>query len=310
MAVDKVTGPIFAADTADGGSTPVSAKLVYEVSYDTNTETAVDALSATDGTTTIPSTGNAHPSNANLILKEKSSARLGASSLFRIVCTYGTKDSTTVGDKGTSPLDRPVRWSSSERGGTQEVDTDSAGALIATSAKETVAIPIPYSDKGLVAVLNEDVPVGGLPPDYDAFFNKVNDDVYKGNAAKRLLLTGVTSQFTEELYDGSTIQYFSSRFNFSLLIKRTNDANDVDTWEQRILNEGTMELDDNVPPEQKDIRNVQTNTVITSPVNLDAVGKVLATDAAPLFLNNGPAVPTVAGKVDVFLTADFDLLGL
>lgn len=312
MAADKVTGPIFANDAATGGFSAFTGKLVYEVSFTTNTETAVDALDADDGTTAIPATGSLHPSSVSLRLKEKSASRVGNGPLFRVVCTYETDDTTTIGDRGTSPTNRPTRWSSAPRGSTQEIDKDSAGKLLVTSAGETIKIPIPYSDKGLVAVMNEAIPVSGFPPDYDAYFNKVNSAAFAGYDAKRLLLTGVSSQFTEELYDGTMEQYYRSTFNFVLLIKRTSGADEVDTWEQRILNEGTVELDNGTPAKPKPIINEKNNTVITSPTKLDADGKVQDESEAPLFLNNDPGTnpPTTAGKVDVYQTADFDLLGL
>jgi hypothetical protein len=312
MATDKVTGPIYADDRATGGTNPTTARLTYEVSFTTNDDTAVDALNADDGTKAVPITGSVHPSNSSLTLKKKSALRVGNGQLFRVTCDYATTDTTSIGDKGTSPLSRPTRWSSSERSSTQEIDKDSNGNLLVTSANQTVNINIPYSDKGLVAVKNEAIPAGGYPPDYDAYFNRVNDDVYAGYAAKRLLLTGVSSQFTEELYDGETIQYYSSRFNFILLIKRTDGADEVDTWEQRILNEGTQIKDDATPAKPKSAKNEQDNTVISSPVKLNASGGILDTTSSPLFLNNDPAnnAPTTTGKLDVYLAADFDLLVL
>lgn len=310
MAVDKVTGPIFASDTSTGVTGPIAAKLAYEVSFTTNTETAVDALNADDGTTAIPVKGSAHPSNATLILKEKSAQRIQKSALFRVVLTYGTNDSTTIGDKGTEPLSRPVRWSSAPRGTTQEIDRDAGGTPIKTVPGEVVVTSIPYSDKGLVAVMNEAIPASGLPPDYDAYFNKVNDAVFKGYAARRLLLTGVSSQFTEELFDGDTEQYYVTRFQFNLLIKRTSDANDPDTWDQRILHEGIFRRDPSDATKKLPIVDERNNTLVTAPVLLDSSGQQLDSSGTPLFLNTGGAAPTAAGKLEVFLDADFSLLGL
>ncbi len=312
MAVDKVIGPIFTGDQATGGVGPLTARLTYEVTFTTAAETAVDALTATDGVTTVPAAGSVHPSNAVLVLKEKSVSRVGNSYLFRVTCNYATIDSSTVGNQGLAPLNRPTIWNSAPAGSTQEIDKDSTGSLLVTSAKQTIQISIPYSDKSLTATMNEAVPGSGLPPDYDAFFNKVNNGVYQGYAAKRLLITGISSTFTEELYDGETEQYYSTRVDFSLLIKRTTGANEVDTWEQRILNEGTMVLDDKATPEPTAIINESYNTVLSSPVKLDANGKKLATNADPLFLNNSSATvaPTTTGKVDIYQSADFSLLGL
>jgi hypothetical protein len=301
MAVDKVTGPIFATDTGSGGAASESATLVYEVSFTTNTETAVDALTADDGTTAVPSSGDQHPSDTTLRVSKKRAARTGKVQLFRVIVEYSTNSTTSVGDSGTSPLSRPTRWSEGPRAGSIEIDTDATGTVIQNSAKQTVVTQIPYSDITFTAVKNLAAQV-----DYDAYYNKVNDDVFEGYAAKRLLLTGVSQQFTEELYEGTVIQYYTATYVFELNIKRTNDVNEPDTWEQRILDEGTAILNGTDIEAARD----RYNTLLTDNQKLDGSGGLLPSSGTPLFLNTSGATPTAAGKVAVFQEADFDLLGL
>jgi hypothetical protein len=301
MAIDKVTGPIYASDTGTGGAVSESATLVYEVTYTTNTETAVDALTADDLTTAIPSNGDQHPSDSVLRVSKKAATRVGKSALFRVVVSYTSNSTTSSGDAGTSPLSRPTRWSEGPRGGSVEIDTQADGKVIQNSAKQTVVTTIPYSDITFSAVKNLAAQI-----DYDAYYNKVNDDVYQGYAAKRLLLTGVSQQFTEELYEGEVIQYYRATYTFELNIKRTSDVNELDTWEQRILDEGTAILNGTDIEAARD----RFNTLLTNNQKLDGSGGLLSPSGTPVFLNNNPAAPSTTGKVDVFLTADFDLLGL
>jgi len=301
MAVDKVIGPVMAGDTGTGGAVSESAVLVYEVSFTTNAETAVDALTADDGTTSIPENGDQHPDDSTLRVQKKQAVRLGSSPLYRVTVNYGTNSTTGRGDAATSPLLRPTRWNEDPRGGSVDIDTQADGKLLLTSAGETVVTQIPYSDKTITATKNSASRV-----DYDAKYNRVNDDTYQGYAAKRLLLTGVPQRFTEELYEGEVIQYYQQTFTFLLNIPRTSES--PSTWEQRIVNEGTVELDDG--DKTTTVRDKGFNTPITSFTKLDADGKALAPGGTPLFLNNNPNAPTAAGKVDVFLTADFDTLGL
>jgi len=299
MAVDKVVGPIMAQDIGTGGTASESAVLVYNVTFTTNGETAIDALSADDGVTAIPDTGDAHPSDATLTVSKKSATRQGNSPFFIVDIQYTSNSTTTSGDAGTTPLSRPTRWNEDPRGGSVEIDTQSDGKVLINSAKQTLTTTIPYSDKNLTATRNVAARI-----DYDAFFNKVNNAVFEGYAAKRVLLTGVSQTFTEETYDGEVIQYYVLRYNFQLLIPRT--AADPNTWEQRILDQGNVELKSSKQEVIKD----RLHSVMTSFTKLDGSGARLTPGSAAFFLNNNPAAPTTNGKCDVFQTADFSLLGL
>jgi hypothetical protein len=303
MPTAKKVAQVFASDISQGGASANSASLGFEVTFDTLAAYAVDALNATDGVDTIPPQGDPHPSDANLTVRAKQASRTGKVGVFKVTVQYGTTSVTIGGDKATSPLDRPTRWSSRPKSAVVEVDRDSAGALLLTSAKQVVRVPIQHNDEVLVAVKN----IASLT-DYTAFFDRVNSSAFQGRAPKTLYLGAPSQDFTEELYEGETIQYWQTTWPFEFIVQRATA--DPSTWEFRILNEGTVRLDDSTPAKQIKIQDQRTKAIISQPTKLDSLGKVLDTTAAPLFLNDAGATPTVGGLVDMYRTADFTTIGL
>lgn len=294
---------VFASDSAQGGQNAITATLVYEVTFDSLAVYAPDALDATDGVNTVPATNSAHPSDPNLILKNKSVSRTNKVAIFRVRCQYGTNSVTIGGDRAESPLNRPTRWSSRPAPSLIEVDRDSGGELLLTSAKQVVRHQIKHNDEVLVAVKN----IASLT-DYTAYFDRVNSSAFQGRAAKTLYLGAPSQEFTEELFEGETIQYYVTTWNFEYIVQRATA--DPSTHEARILNQGTVQLDDSTPAKQIQIQDPRTKAIISAPTKLDSTGKVLGTNDTPLFLNNSGATPTAAGKVDMYRTADFNSIGL
>jgi len=279
----EVRGPIV-PDTA----TSISAVLTYEVDFLENTVTSAEARQAAG----LPAIGDLHPYVGSILrVDDKKAVKRGSTGTFDVSVTYVVNDPSIGGDQATNPLARPTRWSSSPDAGSAEVDTKKNGTdPIENSSKQPLKLTIPYSDKTLTATA-----ISATEVDYDSFFNKVNSGVYRGYAAKRLLLTGVSQSFTQESYNGAIVEYYQQTFTFRLLIPRT--AADPVTWDQRYLDEGTVEL---VSGNQEPILDERSHTYITSPVKLDGAGLRL----------DPPTLTAQFLTAEVYDTADFSLLGI
>jgi len=299
MALVDVKGPLPTNDSASGGTAADQATLKYTVLYDSGTETAVDAINETG----VPVPGDAHPSLANLTANRRTAQRRGLSFLFDVIIQYGTIDITIGGSGAVDPTSRDTQWSERGRPSQVEVDTEADGTVLRNTANDVVRQTIPYSDINLIAVKNY-----AARQDFTAFFNKVNSAVFEGYAVKRVFLPHVDQAYTEEFFDGETVIYWQATFPFQILIPRT--ATDPSTWEYRIVNQGMKKkITVGANTFQVPIVDPKTGTQTANQTLLDAAGDVLAIGAAPLFLNGG-ATAAVAGKVDMYQTADFTTIGL
>ena len=303
MANAEKVNLIFNSDICQGTDFVRTASQTYSVVFASNTVYAPDALNATDGSTAIPVKGQFHPSDVTLTVKTKTVSRRGRVGEFYVVVNYATNSIAIGGNRATTPLDRPTIWSSRPQSSIIEIDRDAAGNLLLTSAKQVVRRQIRHNDEVLIAVKN-------LPEftDYTAYFDKVNSASYRSRAAKTLYLGAPSQDFTEEEFEGDIIDYWTSTWAFEFLVQRATA--DPATWEERILNEGTVQLDDGTPAKQIQIQDPRTKAIISAATKLDVVGKVLPIAGTPLFLNDAGAAPTAGGLVDVYNTVDFNSIGL
>jgi hypothetical protein len=296
MALVDVKGPLYSLDTCSGGNAPTSATEKYTVLYDgLGSETSADALNETG----IPVGGDAHPSNANLKVNQKQASRRGKSNLFDVIINYNTIDVTIGGSSAVAPLDRDTIWNERGRPSQVEIDTQATGTSIQNKAGDVIRVTIPYSDLTLEAIKNY-----ASRTDFTSYFNKVNSAVFQGFAAKRLFLPHVDQVYTEELFDGEIETYWQARFLFQVRLPRT--ATDLDTWEYRIVHEGTVELDGS---DRKNVVDPKTFQKMSVPVPLDATGAALAAGGTILYIDTS-GTPSASGKIDVYQTANFTLIGL
>jgi hypothetical protein len=183
---------------------------------------------------------------------------------------YATNSSSSGGSTAVSPLSRDPKWSKRNLPSSLQVDTEADGTAIQTAAKQPVKLSAMHSDMEITVVKNE-----SAFTDYRAYFDKLNSATWNGYGAKAVRIVGISQQYTEELYEGTVIEYYRVTYTFHVIIPRTTV--DPTTWDARFLHEGTQSLDpvsSNVVPNRD-----ATNAILSTPQMLDAAGHVTTTAA-------------------------------
>ena len=300
--VDKIT-PIPQDDSAVSGAIPVTAQLSFDVSFLENSATAVDAANLLHAS--LPNPGDAHPSSTYLRAQNRQARRIGMNAIFRVTIPYRTSSYTSGGDKAIHPLSRTPRWSADPDPKTIQIDRDSAGNLIQTSAKQVLTITALHEDKYMTVDFNT-----ATMENYDTIKSTINAGAVTLNGisypAKSVRLSGVSQRFTEEEYDGEIVAYYTNTARFSIIIKRT--TNDFGTWNQRIIDRGTQVVYGAAGSEKKRQASDVLGAVITEPVNLDGTGHGLDYGSPVNFLEGTGYSTTPTNGIQIYKTASWTTL--
>lgn len=284
-----------------------SARREFEALFDTVDATAIQALTADDGTTAIPVEGSGFPGYTAYTANRPIATRIGKSSLFRVIVPYSIKSTLYGGNQSEEPLSRPTEWSSDGIPSTLTVDRDASGNLIKNSSKQVLKVQIQHADKYIRAVKNY-----ASLQNFDSYFNRTNSASYtiQGQAygIETLWLSHVTQDFTEEDYDGEVEQYWRATFHFYAKIKRGTDEPNK-SWRFKILDRGNVVVSG--AGVQGEVIADDNGNIIVPETNLNGSGAVW--DGTNVYYLNGATFATPAVTNDyttMYQTADFNLLGL
>ena len=304
-------------NTASYGATlPISAQRVFQVTFDEWDYTNVLlACVADDGTVAIPTAGDAFSGSITTLKAQAPTARPvnGKSGrVFWVTVNYQSNDASIGGNKSLHPLDRPLRWFAGSYSVTMEIDRDTHGNLIESSANQVMKTNISWDHLLVRAVWTAE-----SMTDYRSYRNTVNDAQVVLNstytcAAKTVRLPSIAQDEVDELYEGENVNYFLCTAPFYVVVPRAGDV--ITTWGLTLLDQGTLQHDDGSPPRQIPI--IRDGAQLASPVRLDGFGyEEVDQSNDPYFLDTNAAVPpqivwnTVPNKgVEAFAEADWSAL--
>jgi len=310
MAVQQVTqrnnDRVLRSVKSGGQWYAVEAVREFEVLMDNMTDDPTLALNADDGTTAIPAPAAVwNVSNTYLKAQAPTVRRMKKSGLFEVVCNYRAQDFTLGGRQSVPPLDRDILYNEYGQPTMVEVDRDNGGNLLKTAADQVIYVHLKHADLYIQAIRNDDANT-----DYTAYFMHTNNASFSLNGksypAETLLLSHVDKIWQEEKFEDEVTEYFQYQYHFYVRFAR--GTNDPTIWDEKILNRGTVHLDD----DDEQVANTDTEgNIITEPLNLGEQGELLAPGATPYWLASASTYSTSASSsVQMYNTADFSGLGL
>lgn len=283
MALINIKQSGSGTDAEMNGGVPTRGVRKWTVLFSDMTASDQDALHAAG----LPAAGASYDGTyTDLIARTFSAKRIKLSAMFEVTVTYLTADSTLLGSRGISPLDRPIVLGLSGRGSSQQIDTDSAGNIIQNSANQTIKTSIQWQDPTITITRNE-----ATYDEKTAYWNKTNNATWRGKGIGAVLLTHVGVAHQEEEFEGAMISYYVHTYNFLLLLQRFSAA--PATWDRRFLDSGTVEL---VDGKQTVPTDAKTGRPIPAPFNLDGAGARIEA---------GASTPAVWFTKSLYLSATF-----
>lgn len=289
MSVIKVTELWKGQASVNQGHEKQSVRT-FEVKFnssDTPAARPVLALTATDGTTSIPAYGAVHPGSSIQFVREKSVSETVSPLIFRVTVIYRNAAGFTSRkepDDNVNPLSRDTEISYSFADEDVQIDEDIDGNAITNSAGETPDPPITktVSDLLIEVVNNESSFSATTAMNYK---NKVNSSSFMGFAAG---LVKCEDYSGTKMYDSVYGEYWQVRKVFRVRYASVGGVNKG--WKKRLLDQGFRETDgtdDAGKPKYKAITAADDDgklIPVSEPVLLNGSGAKLADAGTPVWL--------------------------
>lgn len=289
MSVLKVTELWVGQASINQGHEKQSVRS-FEVKFDgsdTPAARAVIALTATDGTTSIPAYGSSHPGSSIQFVREKAVSITNSPLIYRVTVTYRNAAGFTSRkepDDNVNPLSRDAEISYSFADEDVPIDHDINGNAITNSSDETPDPPITktISDLLIEVVSNES---SFSPTTAMNYKNKINSGSFLGFSAG---LVKCDDYSAVKMFDSVYGQYWQVRKVFRVRYATVDGVNKG--WKKRILDQGFRTkngTDEGGKPKYLAITSEDDEgklIPVSEPVLLDGSGSKLAASASPVWL--------------------------
>lgn len=197
------------------------------------------AITANDGSHSIPASGAAHPSGDGSVVTSKDANPVANSDVHFIVSVeYSIPDGETTGEIATNPLLDPIefRYGAAEYTESYFVDKSSTPKPVVNAAGDTFE-QLPTRDASMPTIEFEKNVASYNPLTYAGYANSINNANVTIDgvtyAAKTLRLKPIKAVKKSVVFEGDPLTYYT--LSFQILI---NPA----TWDVKIPNIGFNEL--------------------------------------------------------------------